>query len=443
MWFRRDLRLGDLPALRAAAADGARVVPLFVVDPAFVRAGLPRRAFMVEALQALDDSMGGALVYRHGRPSSVVAILASQVGARTVYVSGDHSPYGRARDTEVARVLGEAGTHLVAVGTPYAVMPGSVVKADGRPYAVFGPFSRAWRRHGWPEPGGVPEVDWFGAPSVPCGGPPDSPRVDIDLTGAGEVAAHSRWEAFLPRIADYREDRDLPALDATSRLSAALKWGLVHPRQLLADLGIAHGDEAFARELVWREFYADMMHHRPNSGWENLDRRMDAMPVDTDQEARSRMQRWAAGLTGYPIVDAGMRQLLATGWMHNRLRMVVASFLVKDLHLPWQWGARHFMRHLIDGDLASNSLGWQWVAGTGTDAAPYFRIFNPITQGRRFDPDGDYVRRWVPELAVIEGPGVHEPGPRRPDDYPPPLVDHRSEREEAMLRYRVVTSGSR
>ncbi len=443
MWFRRDLRLADLPALQAAAADGARVVPLFVVDPAFARAGLPRRAFMAEALQALDDSIGGALVYRHGEPSSVVAKLASQVGARAVYVSGDHSPYGRARDVEVTRSLGEEGTQLVGVGTPYAVAPGSVVKADGRPYAVFSPFSRAWRQHRWPEPVGVPDVEWYGAPSVSCDGPPDHPQVDIDLTGIGEAAAHTQWEAFLPRIATYGEDRDLPALDGTSRLSAALKWGLVHPRQLLADLGIAQGDEAFARELVWREFYADVMHHRPNSGWENLDRRMNAMPVDTDQRARWRMQRWAAGVTGYPIVDAGMRQLLATGWMHNRLRMVVASFLVKDLHLPWQWGARHFIRHLIDGDLASNSLGWQWVAGTGTDAAPYFRIFNPTTQGRRFDPAGDYVRRWVKELAAIEGPGVHEPGARRPVDYPLPMVDHRSEREEALLRYRAVTSGSR
>jgi deoxyribodipyrimidine photo-lyase len=443
MWFRRDLRLADLPALQAAAADGANVVPLFVVDPTFARAGLARRAFMAEALQALDDSAGGALVYRHGKPSSVVATLAAEVGASAVYVSGDHSPYGRARDAEVARALDEAGTHLVEVGTPYAVQPGAVVKADGRPYSVFSPFSRAWRRHRWPEPGGVPEVDWCGAPSVPCDGPPDLPQVDIDFTGAGEAAAHAQWEAFLPRIATYKEDRDLPALDATSRLSAALKWGLVHPRQLLADLGTGEGDESFATELAWREFYADVVHHRPRGGWENLDRRMDAMPVDTDEEARSRMRRWAAGLTGYPIVDAGMRQLLATGWMHNRVRMVVASFLVKDLHLPWQWGARYFMGHLIDGDLASNSLGWQWVAGTGTDAAPYFRIFNPTTQGRRFDPEGDYVRRWVPELAAIKGAGVHEPGLRRPDDYPPPMVDHRSERDEALLRYRVVTSGSR
>ena len=176
-------------------------------------------------------------MYRHGKPSSVVATLAAEVGASAVYVSGDHSPYGRARDAEVARALDEAGTHLVEVGTPYAVQPGAVVKADGRPYSVFSPFSRAWRRHRWPEPGGVPEVDWCGAPSVPCDGPPDLPQVDIDFTGAGEAAAHAQWEAFLPRIATYKEDRDLPALDGTSRLSAALKWGLVHPRQLLADLG--------------------------------------------------------------------------------------------------------------------------------------------------------------------------------------------------------------
>ena len=170
---------------------------------------------------------------------------------------------------------------------------------------------------------------------------------------------------------------------------------------------------------------------------------MDRMAVDSGADARRRFERWAAGTTGFPFVDAGMRQLLATGWMHNRVRMVVASFLVKDLHLPWQWGARHFLAHLVDGDLASNNHGWQWVAGTGTDAAPYFRVFNPIAQGRRFDPDGDYVHRWVPELAGIEGPAVHEPGSRRPERYPPPMVDHARERDEALARYRHATAGSR
>jgi deoxyribodipyrimidine photo-lyase len=218
---------------------------------------------------------------------------------------------------------------------------------------------------------------------------------------------------------------------------------LVHPRQLLADLGPERGHEVFASELAWREFYADVLFRRPETAWENLDPKMASMVVDTDAAARARFDRWATGTTGFPIVDAGMRQLLSTGWMHNRVRMLVASFLVKDLHLPWQWGARHFMSHLVDGDLASNQHGWQWAAGTGTDAAPYFRVFNPTTQAHRFDSSGDYVRRWVPELRGIDGGAVHEPGARRPSDYPAPMVDHGAEREEALARYRHAVAGSR
>jgi len=443
MWFRRDLRLADLPALHAAASEGAHVVPLFVVDPAFAGSGAPRRAFMHRALTALDDSMGGALVYRHGAPAQRVPALAEEVGASEVFVTRDYAPYGRARDSEVAAALQAAGARLVGVGAPYAVSPGSVTKSDGTPYAVFTPFSRAWRAHGWDPPLELPDVSWRGAPNVQCDGPPPRPDVALDLSAASETAAVERWEHFLPHVHAYRDRRDLPAVDGTSRLSAALRWGLVHPRQLLVDLRPGPGDDTFASELAWREFYADVLLHRPESAWQNLNGKMNAMQVDIDATARRRFAAWAAGRTGFPIIDAGMRQLAATGWMHNRVRMLVASFLVKDLHLPWQWGARHFMQHLVDGDLASNNHGWQWAAGTGTDAAPYFRVFNPTTQAMRFDPDGDYVRMWVAELARIEGRAVHEPGTRRPDDYPPPMVDHAAERAEALGRYRSATAGSR
>jgi deoxyribodipyrimidine photo-lyase len=428
MWFRRDLRLADLPALHAAAEDGARVVPLFVVDPAFARAGAPRQAFMAASLQALDDSIGGALVYRHGTPTRVVPALVAEVGADAVFVSRDYGPYGRVRDAAVAEALRTVDARLLGVGSPYAVQPGDVNKADATPYAVFTPFSKAWRAIGWDAPLDVPDVRWHGAPTVQCDGPPARRNPGMESPLAGEAAAHLRWDEFLPRVDGYRELRNLPAVDGTSRLSAALRWGLVHPRQLLADLTPSAGHDTFANELAWREFYADVLYRQPTSAWQNLNPRMNAMQVDDDADARARFDRWAAGTTGYPIVDAGMRQLLATGWMHNRLRMLVASFLVKDLHLPWQWGARHFMRHLVDGDLASNSHGWQWTAGTGTDAAPYFRIFNPTTQTHRFDPDGEYVRRWLPEPA---------------DDRPAPMVDHAVERDEALHRYRQVTAGSR
>ena len=450
MWFRRDLRLADLPALHAAAADGARVVPLFVIDPAFAHSGAPRRAFMADALRALGATMDGALVVRHGDPAVVVPALAAEVGADGVYVSRDYAPYGRERDTAVAAALGSHGARLHGVGSPYAVAPGTVNKGDGTPYAVFTPFSKAWRAIGWDAPLDVPEVNWHSAPNIPS----DDPRLSTSARQAGgsaqtwgveasEVGANEQWGQFLPAVHDYREVRNLPAIEGTSRLSAALRWGIVHPRQLLADLEPSAGADTFASELAWRDFYADVLFRKPDTARHNLNQKMNAMVVDTDAAAYERFQRWADGTTGFPIVDAGMRQLLASGWMHNRVRMLVASFLVKDLHLPWQWGARHFMRHLIDGDLASNSHGWQWTAGTGTDASPYFRIFNPTTQALRFDPDGDYVRRWVPELADVNGAGVHELGLLRPDSYPAPMLNHAVERDEALHRYRQVTAGSR
>jgi deoxyribodipyrimidine photo-lyase len=236
--------------------------------------------------------------------------------------------------------------------------------------------------------------------------------------------------------------RNLPGVAGTSRLSAALRWGVLHPRQLLGELLPERPHEVFRSELAWREFYADVLFRRPESAWRSLQPRMDAMPVDGDDRARARFAAWRHGRTGYPIVDAGMRELLATGWMHNRVRMITASFLVKDLHLPWQWGARHFLRHLVDGDLASNQHGWQWTAGTGTDAAPYFRIFNPTTQSERFDPQGDYLRRWLPELSDLDDRAIHAPGARRPADYPAPIVDHAVERDEALARYRAVSSAA-
>ena len=241
-------------------------------------------------------------------------------------------------------------------------------------------------------------------------------------------------------LRDYADGRDRPDLDVTSRMSVHLKWGEIHPRTMLADLA---GDRrkaigAFRKELAWREFYADVLFHRPETAREYLRPEFARMAYD---DPGDRLDAWREGRTGYPIVDAGMRQLRATGWMHNRVRMIVASFLVKDLHIEWQHGARHFMRWLVDGDLASNQHGWQWVAGCGTDAAPYFRVFNPTTQGRKFDPDGDYVRRWVPELRRLENGHVHEPwtAPAGLDDgYPAPIVDHAEERREALDRLEKI-----
>jgi deoxyribodipyrimidine photo-lyase len=274
-------------------------------------------------------------------------------------------------------------------------------------------------------------------------GYPELPEVDVEMPPIGEEATWARWESWSPTgLLTYKDDRDNPSLDGTSRLSAPLRFGVVHPRQLIASLDSSSGAEHFRRELAWREFYADVLFHQPHTMWENLQSKMNALPLDTDDRARARFGAFCAGMTGYPIVDAGVRQMLATGWMHNRVRMIVASFLVKDLHVPWQWGAKFFMQHLVDGDIASNNHGWQWTAGTGTDAAPYFRVFNPMSQSEKFDPSGSYVRRWVPELADVAGSAVHAPwtlGLLAPTDYPAPIVDHAQERLEALSRYKSVS----
>ena len=437
MWFRRDLRLADSPALLEACAEGREVLPLFVVDPALWRpAGPARRAYLAASLRALDAALGGRLVVRHGDPARVVPEVAAEVAAGSVHVAADFGPYGARRDAAVEQALSTAGVAFRRLGSPYAVAPGTVVNGSGRGYQVFTPFARAWADHGWRGPAAPPPAGtrWTEAPSA---GVPDAPAPEgMTLPEAGEDAARRRWAEFLQRVEEYDVARDRPDLDGTSRMSVHLKWGEIHPRTMLADLG-AHGGagaSSYRRELAWREFYADVLHRRPGTAREYLRPEFAAMEHD---DPAGDLTAWAEGRTGFPIVDAGMRQLRATGWMHNRVRMVAASFLVKDLHLEWQHGARHFMRWLVDGDLASNQHGWQWVAGCGTDAAPYFRVFNPTAQGRRFDPGGDYVRRWVGELADVETAYIHEPSARPdgpPAGYPPPLVDHAEERREALAR---------
>ncbi|MBI2710644.1 MAG: deoxyribodipyrimidine photo-lyase [Actinobacteria bacterium] len=442
MWFRRDLRLSDNPALLSAAASAGRdgvVAAAYCLDDRLLHpAGPARRAFLLRSLRALDESIGGRLVVRRGDPESQVVQVASDVGARSVHVSADFGPYGAARDERVERALADRGMELVRTGSPYAVAPGTVRTAAGAPYKVFGPFARAWRALGWDRPQRAPQrVRW--AEGLDGDALPAEPTCSAALPGAGEEAAKRAarrfWDTHLDQYATGRND---PGADATSRLSPHLRWGTIHPRQLLGGLGRSKSADAFRTELCWREFYADVLHHRPDSARQSLQPAMRSMQVDSGRLADERFAAWAAGRTGYPFVDAGMRQLLAEAWMHNRLRMVVASFLVKDLHVDWTRGAAHFMHHLVDGDLASNQHGWQWTAGTGTDPAPYVRVFNPVTQGQRFDPDGTYVRRWVPELRAVPPRHIHRPweapgGP--PVGYPPPIVDHASERAEALARY--------
>ena len=441
MWFRRDLRVHDNEALSAACSE-KECVPLFVLDPLFLeRSGLPRLTFLFEALTALNESLGGSLVIRIGNPVEVVPAFAAEVNAQTVFVAKDFAPYGRKRDIEVASALRSGGMTLRGVGSPYCVEPGTVRKDDGNPYAVFTPFSKRWAGHLRPHE----ESDAVFSSVVPAGVVPTTalpslPECTAVLPVATEKAAHDRWAWFLAEAAgSYSEQRNLPAVDGSSQLSAYLRFGLVHPQQLIADLGDSPSHLVYRSELAWREFYADVLFHQPHTAWNNLQSKMDKISVDTDARAKERFAAWCAGQTGYPIVDAGMRQLLATGWMHNRVRMIVASFFVKDLHLPWQWGAQHFMKHLVDGDIASNNHGWQWSAGSGTDAAPYFRIFNPQSQSEKFDPTGAYIRKYVDELADLEGKTIHVPGADGRATYAAPMVNHSAEREESLSRYKAVS----
>ena len=445
LWFRRDLRFEDHPALAKAARRGP-VLALFVLDPALMRpAGLPRQAFLLRTLRHMDQrlrALGASLAVVSGRPEEVVPEIASRVGAAEVHVSADFAPYGSARDQRVAEAL--SPVPLVATGSPYAVSPPRLLTTAGQPYKVFTPFFRAWRQHGWPAPAASDPglVEWVTTPSESI---PDEPMLPsgMVLPRAGEAPALHAWETFRDEhLAEYAARRDRPDLHATSRLSAYFHFGVLHPRTLLSALGPE--DERYMTELAWREFYASVLWSWPQSAHANFDARMSGLRVEEGPEAEMAFEAWCQGRTGYPIIDAGMRQLQAEAWMHNRVRMLVASFLVKDLHLDWRWGARHFMRHLVDGDLASNQHGWQWAAGTGTDASPYFRIFNPVTQSKRFDPEGDYIRRWVPELRGVPTPYIHEPW-RSPDPhgYLDPIVDHDVERKRSLAAYEDLRRRSR
>lgn len=453
-WFRRDLRLRDHPALveAAAAGDGA-VVALFVLDPALLRPSGPnRRRFLAGALRALDAELGGNLVIRRGDPSRLVPELASKIGATTVVATADFAPYGVARDRAVERALGADGRRFRRVDAPYAAAPGSVRTVSGAPYRVFSAYRRAWEDSGWEPPvptasidlvpersdGGADDVEAELAPAGEAGLPgwwADLPLgVAPELPAAGERAALERLDAFAQsRLADYAEERDQLGADGTSGLSPYLHFGCLHPRTVLDRLGDGAAASRFRAELAWREFYADVLWHDPASARESMQPFGKELRWDGGARSQERFGAWATGTTGYPLVDAGMRQLLAEGYMHNRARMVVASFLVKDLHLDWRLGARWFMWHLVDGDLASNQHNWQWVAGTGTDAAPFHRIFNPTLQQERFDPTGSYVRRHLAagppgegQLSIL-GDGRFTARA--------PIVDHAAERREALARF--------
>ena len=440
-WVRRDLRVKDNPALADACADDD-VLPVFVLDPVLWNpAGPVRRAYLVNSLRALNESCDGNLIIRYGKPTEVLTSLATEINAGSVHIAADFGPYGSQRDKQVERALSEQGRALIRTGSPYAVPPGRVVKGDGTPYRVYTPFYRAWLAHGWRSPSPAVQPSWVSASALTQGLPEVSS--DIYLPPVGEAAAHLRWQEFRDSaLSSYDQGRDRPDLAGTSMLSAHLRWGEIHPRTLLAELDDSPAHTVFRKELAWREFYADVLTQAPETARTWLNPKFEHMDYESGPDADQLFEAWTQGRTGYPFVDAGMRQLLAEGWMHNRVRMITASFLVKDLHLPWQRGASWFMKMLRDADIASNQHGWQWVAGSGTDASPYFRIFNPVTQGLRFDPQGDYLRRYIPELRSLPGKAAHEPWdhPLLAGDYPERIVDHSAERDESLRRYAVMNA---
>jgi len=463
-WFRKDLRLGDNTALHEAARDAAgNVVPFYASEPAILGRddmAAVRVQFVLDALAALGESIeraGSHLVLDHGDATDTVLRAARAAGADAVYWNDEYEPSLRARDDAVQETLEGAGFRVKRFHDRLLVPPGAVRTGQGEPYVVYSPFRRACEALPLPAP--RPAVRRFASHDLPRRRVARLASLGFDLRvpawDAGERAARARLKAFLgDGLARYATERDRPAAGAVSMLSPHLRFGTIGVRTVAAaaleaaraDRRLAKTAEKFVAELRWRDFYAHVLYHFPHAEHGAFRRTYDGLEWAGDP---AHLEAWRAGRTGYPMVDAGMRELAATGFMHNRLRMIVASFLVKDLLLDWRLGERHFMNHLVDGDLASNNGGWQWAASTGTDAQPYFRIFNPVLQGARYDPDGAYVKRWIPELGGLPSRWIHKPWEAPPEvmkaagmtlgrDYPEPIVDHTEQRDLALAMFKKL-----
>ena len=466
VWFRGDLRIADNPALHTAAGRGA-VVPVYIHAPeeeGAWAAGGAVRWWTHHSLQRLDVALrrkGSRLLVRRGGSVAVLLDLTRQTGATTVAWNRRHDPVSRTRDARTETALRAAGIEVEVSEATLLFDPAVIRTRAGAPFQVFTPFSRACAAAPspappLPAPGRIaPPGRWPATIGLDTIGLLPVPDWAAGLRAAwrpGEAEAMDRLGKFLRRgLADYPAARDRPDRDGTSSLSPHLRFGEIGPRQIWHAVEGA-GGRAFLRQILWREFARHLLIHFPHTAGRPLRPEFDRFPWR--REAR-RLHAWQRGRTGYPIVDAGMRALWTTGWMHNRVRMIVASFLVKDLLQPWQEGARWFWDTLVDADLANNTLGWQWAAGCGADAAPYFRIFNPVLQGEKFDPRGDYVRRWVPEIARLPARWIHRPWAAPPEvlaearvaigrHYPRPIVDHAVARIRALAAWEELRrSGSR
>jgi deoxyribodipyrimidine photo-lyase len=460
-WVRRDLRLGDNHALTAAVRQsGPHVIPIFILDPALINSnyvGEKRLSFLLAGLRKLDQELnkiGGRLIIRKGSPELALHQVFEQTGAQMIYAQDDHSPYADQRDAKVTRNL-----PLKLVGTPAVYPPGTVMKAEGKPYQVYTPFSKRWKSISdlslsdiLPAPKKLTTPDNIHSLEIKT----DPGSADKQLFPPGEMEGQRRLNTFIlgeeAPIYCYEADRDRLDQNVTSSLSPYLRFGMVSARQAakMAIEAIKRSPSAknqksagkWLDEIIWRDFYIHILHFFPQVRKDNF--RPYTIPWINNIDTFS---TWREGRTGYPIVDAAMIQLSQTGWMHNRARMIVASFLTKNLLIDWRWGERWFMQQLVDGDPAANNGGWQWSAGTGTDAAPYFRIFNPSSQSKKYNPQGEFIRQWVPALANVPDKYIHEPwkmpsgiqgkaGCKIGIDYPKPIIEYAYSRERALQVYK-------
>src|SRR3569623_1265176 len=462
VWFRQDLRIGDNPALAAAARRGP-VVPLYILDEEGRRPrGAASRWWLHHSLDALDKSLGG-LVLRRGDPAAILLEIAKAAGADRVVWNRCHEPDAVARDEAVVAALTARGIAVEGFNGNLLHEPTEVKTKTGGPFKVYTPFWRACRARSAPPPQRAvkPAMHIAGMKSFMLASWKLLPKKPDWAAGwskywtPGEKGAHARLDAFVRSdLKDYATARDRMAGRNTSLLSPHLHFGEVSPRQVFARVavagdgpGLSQAAAKFEAELGWREFCAHLLYHFPTIATDNWRTEFDKFPW---QRSAAHLKAWQRGQTGYPMVDAGMRELWTTGWMHNRVRMITASFLVKHLRIHWRDGEACFWDTLVDADIANNAGNWQWVAGSGADASPYFRIFNPMIQVAKFDPDGEYVRRWCPELKKLPDKFIHAPfdadddvleeaGVKLGRDYPTPLVDHAEARDAALAAYRKIT----
>lgn len=461
-WIRRDLRIANNLALNKALENAFEVIPLFILDPRLldgIRSSQRRNAFLFAGLRELNICLkqrGSELIVQQGNPTEVFKKLKQELGTFHIFAEKDYSPFAIERDDEIEKEFA-----LTLVNGLTAIHPERLLKTDGTPYRVFTPFMKFWRgvyseltHQEITAPENIITSTKLTSDTIP-----DFDLALIDGFIPGEKAAIEQFNRFADEVSgaiqSYGQLRDYPATDATSVLSPYLKFGMVSAQQAFnrafeclssaSSMEKVQSIEKWIDELIWREFYHYILFHFPHSRYRNYQSKYDNIQWDNDTD---NITAWQQGLTGFPFVDAGMRQLNQTGWMHNRLRMITASFLVKNLLVDWRIGERYFMQNLIDGDTAANVGGWQWVAGTGTDAAPYFRVFNPITQGKKFDAEGVYIRRWVPELLKVPDKYIHEPW-RMPEEqqraagcimgenYPHRIVDLKSSRARVLTAYKT------